>query len=124
MAQPNIVSVTTIRGNTAVAAVTNVSSNLVVNSDGSGQVYKINTLYISNIHANSNTALVSVGLLRTGVEYKIAANINLTANSTLDVINKAIYLQEGDCIRISANATFASNANNLCEAVCSFEAIS
>jgi hypothetical protein len=103
MAQPNIVSVTTIRGNTAVAAVTNVSSNLVVNSDGSGQVYKINTLYISNIHANSNTALVSVGLLRTGVEYRVAANINLSANSTLDVINKAIYLQEGDCIRISAN---------------------
>jgi hypothetical protein len=124
MAQPNIVSVTTIYGNTAVAAVTNVSTNLVVNSASSGQVLKINTLYISNIHANSNTALVSVGLLRTGVEYKIAANINLSANSTLDVINKAIYLQEGDCIRISANATFASNANNLCEAVCSFEAIS
>ena len=124
MAQPNIVSVTTIYGNTAVAAVTNVSTNLVVNSASSGQVLKINTLYISNIHANSNTALVSVGLLRTGVEYKIAANINLTANSTLDVINKAIYLQEGDCIRISANSTVASNANNLCEAVCSFEAIS
>jgi hypothetical protein len=124
MAQPNIVSVTTIYGNTAVAAVTNVSTNLVVNSASSGQVLKINTLYISNIHANANTALVSVGLLRTGVEYKIAANINLSANSTLDVINKAIYLQEGDCIRISANATFASNANNLCEAVCSFEAIS
>ena len=124
MAQPNIVSVTTIYGNTAVAAVTNVSTNLVVNSASSGQVLKINTLYISNIHANSNTALVSVGLLRTGVEYKIAANINLSANSTLDVINKAIYLEEGDCIRISANSTFASNANNLCEAVCSFEAIS
>ena len=124
MAQPNIVSVTTIYGNTAVAAVTNVSTNLVVNSASSGQVLKINTLYISNIHAAANTALVSVGLLRTGVEYRIAANINLSANSTLDVINKAIYLQEGDCIRISANATFASNANNLCEAVCSFEAIS
>jgi len=96
MAQPNIVSVTTIYGNTAVAAVTNVSTNLVVNSASSGQVLKINTLYISNIHANSNTALVSVGLLRTGVEYKIAANINLTANSTLDVINKAIYLQESE----------------------------
>ena len=124
MAQPNIVSVTTIYGNTAVAAVTNVSTNLVVNSASSGQVLKINTLYISNIQANANTALVSVGLLRTGVEYKIAANINLSANSTLDVINKAIYLQEGDCIRISANATFASNANNYVEAVCSFEAIS
>ena len=124
MAQPNIVSVTTIYGNTAVAAVTNVSTNLVVNSASSGQVLKINTLYISNIHANSNTALVSVGLLRTGVEYRVASNINLSANSTLDVISKAFYLQEGDCLRVSANTTFSANANNLCEAVCSFEAIS
>ena len=124
MAQPNIVSVTTIYGNTAVAAVTNVSTNLVVNSASSGQVLKINTLYISNIHAAANTALVSVGLLRTGVEYKIAANINLSANSTLDVINKAFYLEEGDCLRVSANTTFSANANNLCQAVCSFEAIS
>ena len=124
MAQPNIVSVVTIRGNTAVAAVTNVSTNLVVNSASSGQVLKINTLYISNIHANSNTALVSVGLLRTGVEYRVASNVNLTANSTLDVINKAFYLEEGDCLRVSANTTFSSNANNLCQAVCSFEAIS
>jgi hypothetical protein len=124
MAQPNIVSVTTIRGNTAVAAVTNVSSNLVVNSDGSGQVYKINALYISNIHATGNTAVVSASVLRTGTEYRVASNVNLSANSTLDVISKAFYLQEGDCLRISANSTFASNANSLCEAVCSFEAIS
>ena len=124
MAQPNIVSVTTIRGNTAVAAVTNVSSNLVVNSDGSGQVYKINALYISNIHATGNTAVVSASVLRTGVEYRVASNVNLSANSTLDVVSKSIYLQEGDCLRISANSTFASNANNYVEAVCSFEAIS
>jgi hypothetical protein len=124
MSQPNIVSVVTIRGNTAVAAVNNVSSNLVVNSVGCGQVYKINALYISNIHATGNTAVVSASVLRTGTEYRVASNVNLSANSTLDVISKAIYLQEGDCLRISANSTFASNANSLCEAVCSFEAIS
>lgn len=123
MAQPNIVSVGTIYGNTAVAAVTNVSTNLVVNQASSGQVYKINALYVSNIHATGNTAVVSVGFFRTGVEYEIASNVNLSANSTLDVISKAIYLQEGDCLRISANSTFASNANSLCEAVCSYEAI-
>lgn len=124
MAQPNIVSVVTIRGNTAVAAVTNVSSNLVVNSVSSGQVLKLNALYISNVHANGNTAVVSASVLRTGTEFRVASNINLSANSTLDVINKAIYLQEGDCLRVSANTTFSANANNLCEAVCSFEAIS
>ena len=117
MAQPNIVSVGTIYGNTAVAAVTNVSTNLVVNSASSGQVLKLNALYISNIHATGNTAVVSASVLRTGTEYRVASNIVLTANST-------IYLQEGDCIRISANSTFASNANNYVEAVCSFEAIS
>ena len=124
MAQPNIVSVVTIRGNTAVAAVTNVSSNLVVNSVNSGQVLKLNALYISNVHANGNTAVVSASVLRTGTEFRVASNINITANSTLDVISKAIYLQEGDCLRISANTLFSSNANSLCEAVCSFEAIS
>lgn len=124
MAQPNIVSVGTIYGNTAVAAVTNVSTNLVVNQVSSGQVYKINALYVSNIHSTGNTAVVSVGFLRTGVEYEIASNINLAANSTLDIISKSIYLQEGDCLRISANSTFASNSNNYVEAVCSYEAIS
>jgi hypothetical protein len=124
MAQPNIVSVVTIRGNTAVAAVTNVSSNLVVNSVSSGQVLKLNALYISNIHAGGNTAVVSASVLRTGTEFRVASNVNLAANSTLDVISKSIYLEEGDCLRVSANATFASNTNNLCEAVCSFEAIS
>jgi hypothetical protein len=81
-------------------------------------------LYISNVHANGNTAVVSASVLRTGTEFRVASNINLSANSTLDVINKAIYLQEGDCLRVSANTTFSANANNLCEAVCSFEAIS
>jgi hypothetical protein len=124
MAQPNIVNVTTIRGNTAVAAVTNVSSNLVVNSDGSGQVLKLNALYISNIQAVGNTALVSAALLRSGVSYEIAHNIAVSGNTTLDVISKSIYLEEGDCLRVSANTTFSANANNLCEAICSFEAIS
>ena len=75
-------------------------------------------------HSTGNTAVVSVGFLRTGVEYEIASNINLAANSTLDIISKSIYLQEGDCLRISANSTFASNSNNYVEAVCSYEAIS
>ena len=124
MAQPNIVSVTTIRGNTAVAAVTNVSSNLVVNSVNSGQVLKLNALYISNIHATGNTALVTAALLRSGVSYEIAHNIAVSGNTTLDVISKSIFLEEGDCLRVSANTTFSANANNLCEAVCSYEAIS
>jgi hypothetical protein len=124
MAQPNIVSVTTIRGNTAVAAVTNVSTNLVVNSVNSGQVLKLNALYISNIQAAGNTSLVTAALLRSGVSYEIAHNIAVSGNTTLDVISKSIYLEEGDCLRVSANTTFSANSNNLCEAICSFEAIS
>jgi hypothetical protein len=124
MAQPNIVSVATIRGNTAVAALTNVSSNLVVNSVNSGQVLKLNALYISNIQAAGNTSLVTAALLRSGVSYEIAHNIAVSGNTTLDVISKSIYLEEGDCLRVSANTTFSANANSLCEAICSYEAIS
>ena len=52
MAQPNIVNVSTIYGNTAVANVTNVYSNLVVNSASSGKAYKINSLYVSNANTS------------------------------------------------------------------------
>ena len=58
MAQPNIVNVTTLRGNTALMNVTTVSTNVVVNAASSNKVYKVNTLLISNIDG-TNSADIS-----------------------------------------------------------------
>ena len=49
MAAPNIVAVSTIRGKSNVANLTTTSSSVIVNPVNSGQVFKINTIMISNV---------------------------------------------------------------------------
>lgn len=117
MAQPNIVSVTTIRGNTEVANVTNISSNLVTNLASSDKVLKVNALYMTNINT-STSSNSTIAILRSGVEYYLGKSIVVPAASTLDVISKSVYLQEGDALRVSASA------NNFIQAIASYEEIS
>lgn len=117
MAAPNIVNVSTITGKTAVQAVTTSATAIVSNSAGSGKVFKVNALYVSNIDGTNN-ADVNVDLYRSSVAYHIGKTIVVPADATLDVISKAIYLEEGDSLRLTANA------NSDIEAVCSYEEIS
>jgi hypothetical protein len=117
MAAPNIVGVTTITGKTAVQAVGTSASAIVTNSAASGKVYKVNALYISNVDGTDN-AEINVDLFRSSTAYHIGKTIVVPADATLDVISKAIYLEEGDTLRLTANA-----ASDL-EAVCSYEEIS
>ena len=117
MAAPNIVNVTTITGKTAVQQVTTVATAIVTNPAASNKVFKINALYIANVDGAAS-ADISVALVRSSVLYEIAHTIAVPADSTLDLISKAIYLEEGDEIRLTASA------NGDLEAVCSYEEIS
>tara|TARA_R110000868_G_scaffold171706_2_gene407452 strand:+ start:1798 stop:2151 length:354 start_codon:yes stop_codon:yes gene_type:complete len=117
MAAPNIVSVATITGKTAVLVVTTTATAIVTNSAASGKVFKINALLISNIDG-ANNATVNVDIFRSSVAYSIAFTITVPADATLDVISKSIYLEEGDTLRLTASA------NGDIQAVCSYEEIS
>ena len=117
MAAPNIVNVATITGKTAVLAVTNSATAIVTNSAASGKVFKVNALYVSNVDGTSNADL-TVDIYRSSTAYHIAKTVNVPADATLDVISKSIYLEEGDTLRLTANA------NSDLEAVCSYEEIS
>lgn len=117
MAAPNIVNVSTITGKSNVANVTTISSNLVVNSASSSKVFKVNALYISNINSAATYAC-NVAVLRGGTEYAIAKTVQVPADATLDIVSKAVYLEEGDALRVQADA------NGVLQAVCSFEEIS
>ena len=77
----------------------------------------MNALYVSNVDG-TNLASVDVQVFRSSVPYHIAKTIAVPADSTLDLINKAIYLEEGDSLRVKADAS-----GDL-EAVCSYEEIS
>lgn len=117
MANPNIVAVTGIQGKTAVQAVGTNPTAIVTNSAASNKVYKINALYVSNVDGTNN-AEITVDLYRSSTAYHIAKTVAVPANATLDVLTKAIYLEEGDSLRLTASV-----ASDL-EAVCSYEEIS
>ena len=117
MANPNIVNVTTITGKTAVQAVGTSATAIVTNPASSGKVLKVNALYASNVDGINN-AEITVDLYRSSTAYHVAKTIVVPADATLDVLTKAIYLEEGDSLRLTAN-----DASDL-EAVCSYEEIS
>ena len=95
MAAPNIVNVTTITGKTAVQAVGNTASAIVTNSAASGKVFKVNALYISNVDGTNN-ADINVDVFRSSTAYHIAKTVSVPADATIDLISKAVYLEEGD----------------------------
>ena len=117
MANPNIVNVATINGNTAVQAVGTSATAIVTNAAASGKIYKVNLLIVSNIDGTSS-AESTADLYRSSTVYHIAKTVVVPADASLDVLSKPLYLLEGDALRLTANAT-----GDL-EAVCSFEEIS
>lgn len=117
MANPNIVSVANIYGKTAVLNITTDATAIITNDADSGKVFKVNALYVSNVHGTNNGE-VNVDLYRSTTAYHIAKTVIVPADATLDVISKSVYLQEGDSLRLTANA------NTTLQAVCSYEEIS
>lgn len=117
MSAPNIVNVTTITGKTAVLAVTTTATAIVTNSAASGKVLKINALLVANVDGTNN-ADITVDLYRSSTAYHLAYTVVVPSDATLDVLNKSIYLEEGDALRLTAGA------DGDLEAVCSYEEIS
>lgn len=116
MAAPNIVNVATITGKTSVLAVTASPTAIVSNSAGSNTVVKINALYVANVDGATNFTL-NVDLFRSSVAYRIAHVLVVPAGATIDVLTKAIYLEEGDSLRLTGSTTLKL------EGVCSYEII-
>ena len=117
MAAPNLVNATTIFGRTAVQIIGVSATAIITNSAASNKVLKINSLYVSNVDGAANYTL-TMDVFRSGVAYRLGFVIIIPAASTLDVINKPLYLEEGDSLRLTG-----STASKL-EAVCSYEDIS
>jgi len=126
MANPNIVNVTTINGVTTGMSVTtaaigtqhsNSANAIAHNTASSDKVFKINALYISNIDGASAVS-VDVATSDGTSAFHITKGVSIPADSTLDVLNKPIYLNEGVGLYLAASA--AGDA----EAVVSYEEIS
>ena len=107
MANPNIVSVTSIYGKTAYLTPTDTASNvLLANAAASGTVLKINQIVAANIDG-TNAADVSAFITKSGGSpIAIASTISVPADATLNLIDKnsSFYLEEGDNIEAGASA--------------------
>ena len=108
MANPNIVNVTTIYGNTSTAALSTTSAtSLVSNADASGKVYKINSIVVANTNGTT-AANITINTYSQddlgGTAYPIASTISVPANATLVVTDKttSFYVLEDKSIGATA----------------------
>ena len=122
MANPNIVSVSSIYGKTVYDTDVSTSATaLVTNAASSGKVLKINSVIIANIDG-TNAADITVTLRNTSATLlsTIANTVSVPADATLVVISKdtSIYLEESGAIYLQASASGDLSAT------CSYEEIS
>ena len=110
MANPNIVGVTTINGNTTTVSATTSFQTLVNNKASSGKIMKINTLLATNANGG-NAVTVTVVLYPEddlgGTSQTIAHTISVPEDSTLIVIDKnsSLYLLEDKTLAANAGAS-------------------
>ena len=124
MANPNIVSVNSIFGNTTGFLLTTVLTNvLLANATASGKVYKIESIMVANVDG-TNAADVSIDWNTnaggTGTSFALAATISVPADATLNLVDKnsSFYLMENQSIIGGASA------NSDLECIISYEEIS
>ena len=123
MAAPNIVGVTTITGKTTYLSLADTNATVLLsNAASSGKVFKVNSIIVAN-DDGTNTAAITVTINDAaaggGTAYNLASTIDVVADSTLVVIDKAssIYLEEDKSIVVTASA-----GGDL-DVVCSYEEI-
>jgi hypothetical protein len=126
MANPNIVNVTTILGNTSSFLISSTANPfataLINNPAASNKVYKINSIVVANVDGTS-AADITITLFSQddlgGTGTALASTISVPADSTLIVTDKStgFYLLEDKSIGATASA-----ANDLV-VTCSWEEI-
>jgi hypothetical protein len=123
MANPNIVNVTSILGETTYAALTTtLTTVLLANSAASGKVYKINSIMVANVDG-TNAADVTVDINTAagggGTSYALASTISVPADATLNLVDKnsSFYLMEDKSI------VGGASANGDLEIIISYEII-
>ena len=124
MANPNIVSVNSIFGNTTgIALTTTLTTVLLANATSSGKVFKIESIMVANVDGTSAADVTidwNTNAGGTGTSIALAATISVPADATLNLVDKnsSFYLMENQSIIGGASA------NSDLECIISYEDIS
>ena len=110
MANPNIVNVAAIYGNSSSTSLSTTSAtSLVSNAASSGKVFKINSIVVANVDGTS-AADITINVYSQaslgGTAYPIASTISVPADATLVVTDKttSFYLLENQSIGATAGS--------------------
>ena len=112
MANPNIVNITSMYGTTTYLAPANTTANsLVSNAASSGTVIKIDSIFCTNVTASTASVTVSVNSAAAGAgtSYRLAYQIPVPANASLQVIDKNnfVYLNENSSLVVTSGTSSA-----------------
>ena len=118
MANPNIVAVTSIYGESIGEALTTTVTTDIM-TVASDKLLKINYIQVANDHA-STPVVVTVAVNKAGFTsdgigsgednaavFLLCGTMDLPADDTLVVVDKPIYLMEGDVLEAGANPATA-----------------
>jgi hypothetical protein len=115
MANPNLINVSAVYGNSSNTALSSTSvTSLVSNAASSGKVYKINSIVASNVDGTSAADITinvySNATAGSGTAYAVASTISVPADATLIITDKttSFYLLENQSI-----GAIAGTANDL-----------
>jgi hypothetical protein len=115
MANPNLINVSAVYGNSSNTALSSTSvTSLVSNAASSGKVYKINSIVASNVDgttaADITINVYSNATAGSGTAYAVASTISVPADATLIITDKttSFYLLENQSI-----GAIAGTANDL-----------
>jgi hypothetical protein len=108
MANPNIVNVTTLTGNTFYLTPGNTTANtLLSNAASSGLVFKINQIVCANVNGSSAvnaTVAINSQAAGAGTNYPIISTISVPASASVIAVDKttAVYLMENSSIVVTS----------------------
>jgi len=127
MANPNIVSVTSIKGESVGYNLTNTTTTTLL-TVSSNKLIKINRISCANVDGTNNSELTlsvtkanytpdGVANFDTSGTFHLAKGVVIPANATVIVLENPLYLQESDVLKGGA-----SNASDL-DLIVSYESI-
>lgn len=124
MANPNIVNVTSIYGNTSYLIPSGTGATTwTALTPATGTVNKIDNIVASNVTGSAVAVTVSVNSATGGggTAYRIAYQISVPANASLIIIDKttAIYLGESQSIVVTVGTGSAIELTSSYEAITS-----
>ena len=115
MANPNIVNVTTLTGNTTYLTPSGTTAVVLLpNAAASGLVFKINQIVCANVNGtsavNATVSIYSNGAVAQGsapsggTAYPVISTISVPASASVIAVDKttAIYLMEGTSITVTS----------------------